>query len=78
MQIALGSPPYWPLACPCTPSSNAGLSSDFMPELIGSILTNTLDLALITAPQANDQVTAVALSREPLYAVLPESPAAGA
>jgi DNA-binding transcriptional LysR family regulator len=58
---------------PLYPKLKTRLSSDFVPELMGSILMSALDLALITAPPADEQVTAVALSREPLYAALPES-----
>jgi len=58
---------------PLHPKLNIHLSSDFVPELIGSILTSALDMALITAPPADEQITAVAVSRWPLYAAVPES-----
>jgi DNA-binding transcriptional LysR family regulator len=61
---------------PLYPKLECRLSSDFMPELVGSILANAFDLALIMAPPAEEQVTAVTFSREPLYAVLRESHAA--
>jgi DNA-binding transcriptional LysR family regulator len=57
---------------PLYPKLKIRLSSDFVPELVGSILTSALDLALITAPPADEQITAVTFSRGPLYAVLPE------
>jgi DNA-binding transcriptional LysR family regulator len=57
---------------PLYPRLKVRLSSDFVPELMGSILTSALDLALITAPPADEQITAVEVSRWPLYAAVPE------
>jgi DNA-binding transcriptional LysR family regulator len=57
---------------PLYPKLKIRLSSDFVPELIGNILTSGLDLALIIAPPGDEQITAVTLSREPLYAAFPE------
>lgn len=57
---------------PLYPRLKIELCSDFAPELVGSILTGALDLALVAAPPKDDQITAVSLSREPLTVVLPE------
>ena len=57
---------------PLYPRLKVELCSDFVPELIGNILTGALDLALVNGPPDDDQITAVSLSREPLSVVLPE------
>ena len=57
---------------PLYPTLKLELCSDFVPELVGSILTGALDLALVTAPPNDEQITTVALARAPLLAVLPE------
>jgi DNA-binding transcriptional LysR family regulator len=57
---------------PLYPGLKIELCSDFVPELIGNLLTGALDLALVNGPPRDNQITAVSLSREPLTAVLPE------
>lgn len=57
---------------PLYPKLEIRLSSDFVPELVGGVLTGSLDLALITAPPPDSRTTAVSLVREPLYAALSE------
>ena len=57
---------------PLYPRLKIELCSDFVPELIGSILTGALDLAFVNGPPEDEQITAVSLSREPLIVVLPE------
>jgi LysR family transcriptional activator of glutamate synthase operon len=41
-------------------------------DLVRSVLAEELNLALVTAPPKNVQITAVPFVREPLHAVLPE------
>ena len=58
---------------PLYPKLKIRLSSEFTPELIGAVLANALDLALVTAPPTDEQITAVPFARTPLYAALPET-----
>ena len=63
---------------PLYPRLKIEVCSDFVPELIGKILTSALDLALVTAPPIDDQITVVSLARTPLTVILPEQhPASG-
>lgn len=57
---------------PLYPRLKLELCSDFVPELIGHLLTGALDIALVNGPPKDDQITAVSLAREPLTVILPE------
>jgi DNA-binding transcriptional LysR family regulator len=48
----------------------------FPMELVRSVVAGELDLALVTAPPLDAQITAAAFDRAPLYAVLPSTHAA--
>jgi DNA-binding transcriptional LysR family regulator len=45
----------------------------FPTELVRSVITGELNLALVTAPSLNTDITAVAFAQTPLYAALPEN-----
>jgi DNA-binding transcriptional LysR family regulator len=57
---------------PLYPTLKINLQSEFSPELVHSLLTSHLDLALITHPDKNPKLTTVKLTEAPLYAVVPE------
>ena len=61
---------------PLYPKLRIQLISEFSSELIRSVMAGELDLALVTAPLENSQITAVAFAQTPLYAVLPQTHAA--
>ena len=42
-------------------------------ELVRSVATGELNLALVTAPSLDADITAVPFAQPPLYAVLPQS-----
>ena len=50
--------------------------SQFPVDLVRSVLAGELDLALVTAPPEDSQITSVLLSRAQLYAIVPEGHAA--
>ncbi len=52
------------------------LISHFSIELVRSVMAGDLNLALVTAPPEDPQITAVPFARMPLYAVLPQTHAA--
>lgn len=43
-------------------------------ELVRSVFAGELNLALVTAPSLNTDITAVPFAQAPLYAALPEKP----
>jgi hypothetical protein len=45
----------------------------FPTELVRSVVTGELNLALVTAPSLNSDITAVSFTKAPLYAALPEN-----
>jgi len=45
----------------------------FPTELVRSVIIGELNLALVTAPSLNTDITAVAFAQTPLYAALPEN-----
>jgi DNA-binding transcriptional LysR family regulator len=45
----------------------------FPTELVRSVITGELNLALVTAPSLNTDITAVPFAQAPLYAALPEN-----
>ena len=49
------------------------LMGQFPTELVRSVITGELNLALVTAPSLNTDITAVAFAQTPLYAALPEN-----
>ena len=49
------------------------LITQFSIELVRSVIAGELNLALVTAPPEDSQITAVPFARAPLYAVLPET-----
>lgn len=61
------------LRLPLFPKLRIRLVSGFPIELVRSVLAGELDLALVTAPPKDSQITAVPFARAPLYAILPES-----
>ncbi len=58
---------------PLYPKLSIRLSSQFSIELVRGVLAGELDLALVTAPPENSQITAVPFALTPIYAVLPET-----
>jgi DNA-binding transcriptional LysR family regulator len=61
---------------PMYPKLRIQLVSEFSNELIRSVMAGDLNLALVTAPPENSQITAVAFAQTPLYAALPPTHAA--
>src|SRR5882757_3723599 len=61
---------------PLYPKLRIQLISDFPSELVRSVMAGELNIALVTAPPENSQVTAVAFAQSPLYAALPQMHAA--
>jgi DNA-binding transcriptional LysR family regulator len=55
------------------PNVRIQLISGFSSELVRSVMAGELDLALVTAPLENSQITAVAFAQTPLYAALPQT-----
>ena len=58
---------------PLYPKLGIRLSSQFPIELVRSVMSGELNLALVTAPPADNQITAVPFVPAPLYAALPET-----
>ena len=58
---------------PLYPKLRIQLISEFSNELVRSVMAGELNLALVTAPLENSQITAVPFAVTPLYAALPES-----
>ena len=58
---------------PLYPNLGIRLISQFSSELVRSVLAGELNLALVTAPPEDSQITAVPFALTPLYAVLPET-----
>jgi LysR substrate binding domain-containing protein len=50
--------------------------SEFSSELVRSVMAGELNLALVTAPPENSQITTAAFAQAPLYAALPQTHAA--
>jgi DNA-binding transcriptional LysR family regulator len=61
---------------PLYPKLRIQLISEFSNELVRSVMAGELNLALVTAPQENSQITIVPFALTPLYAALPEGHAA--
>ncbi len=61
---------------PLYPKLAIRLVSQFSIELVRSVLAGELNLALVTAPPEDAQITAAPFALTPLYAALPESHAA--
>src|SRR5208282_2367776 len=61
---------------PLYPDVRIRLISEFSSELVRSVMAGELDLALVTAPLEDSQITAVAFAQTPLYAALPQAHAA--
>jgi DNA-binding transcriptional LysR family regulator len=61
---------------PLYPKLAIRLISQFSIELVRSVLAGELNLALVTAPPEDSQITAAPFAVTPLYAALPESHAA--
>ncbi len=61
---------------PLYPNLAVRLISEFSFELVRSVLTGELNLALVMAPPEDSQITAVPFALTPLYAVFPETHAA--
>jgi len=68
--------PYSGIRLPLYPKLRIQLISEFSSELIRSVMAGDLNLALVTAPPENSQITAVALAQTPLCAALPVTHAA--
>ena len=58
---------------PLYPRLRIRLMGQFPTELVRSVVTGELNLALVTAPSLNTDITAVAFAQTPLYAALPEN-----
>jgi DNA-binding transcriptional LysR family regulator len=58
---------------PLHPNLNVDLRSEFAPDLVKDVLDGTLDLALVTQPEANPRLSAVKIFESPMYIVLDES-----
>lgn len=58
---------------PLYPKLRIQLISEFSNELIRSVMAGELNMALVTAPLENSQITAVPFALTPLYAALPVS-----
>ena len=61
---------------PLYPTLRIRLITEFSSELVRSVMAGELDLAFVTAPLENSQITAVAFAQTPLYTVLPQTHAA--
>jgi DNA-binding transcriptional LysR family regulator len=61
---------------PLYPNLGIRLISQFSIELVRSVMAGELNLALVTAPPEDSQITAVPFALTPLYAALPETHAA--
>ena len=61
---------------PLYPKLRVQLISEFSSELVRSVMAGELNLALVTAPPENSQITAAAFAQTPLYAALPQTHAA--
>jgi len=61
---------------PLYPKLRIRLISQFSIELVRSVMAGELNLALVTAPAEDPQITAVPFALTPLYAVLPQTHAA--
>lgn len=58
---------------PLYPRLRIRLMGQFPAELVRSVVTGELNLAIVTAPSVNGDVTAVAFAQTPLFAALPEN-----
>jgi len=58
---------------PLYPNLDVRLISQFSVELVRSVLAGELNLALVTAPPADPQITAVPFAPAPLYVAFPEN-----
>jgi DNA-binding transcriptional LysR family regulator len=61
---------------PLYPKLRIQLISEFSSELVRSVIAGELNLALVTAPPGNSQITAAAFAETHLYAALPQAHAA--
>ena len=61
---------------PLYPKLRIQLISEFSRELVRSVIAGELNLALVTAPPDNSQITAAAFAETHLYAALPQTHAA--
>ncbi len=61
---------------PLYPKLRVQLISEFSSELVRSVIAGELNLALVTAPPDNSQITAAAFAETQLYAALPQTHAA--
>ena len=61
---------------PLYPKLRIQLISEFSSELVRSVIAGELNLALVTAPPENSQITAAAFAETHLYAALPQTHAA--
>ena len=61
------------VSLPLYPTLGVRLISQFSIELVRSVLSGELNLALVTAPSEDPQITAVPFALTPLYAALPET-----
>jgi len=61
---------------PLYPKLRIQLISEFSSELVRSVIAGEVNLALVTAPPGNSQITAAAFAETHLYAALPQAHAA--
>jgi DNA-binding transcriptional LysR family regulator len=61
---------------PLYPKLRIHLIGEFSSELVRSLMAGELNLALVTAPTENSQITAVAFAQKPVCAALPQNHAA--
>jgi DNA-binding transcriptional LysR family regulator len=80
--LTIGRPPYanhdWvstmlAIRLPLYPRLGIRLKTQFAMESVHSVLVGEVDLALVTAPPQDVQITAVSFAPAPLYAVLPQN-----
>ena len=80
--LTIGRPPYanhdWvstmlAIRLPLYPKLGIRLKTQFAMESVHSVLVGEVDLALVTAPPQDVQITAVSFAPAPLYAVLPQN-----
>ena len=83
--LTIGHSPYadhdwisalFAIRLPLYPRLSIRLKTQFAMESVHSVLVGELDLALVTAPPQDPQITAVPYAPAPLYAAVPETHAA--
>ena len=80
-RLTIGHSPYvdpvmvstlFSIRLPLHPNLVLNMQSDFSPELVHSLLTSKLDLALIAHPGANRKLTMAKITESPFYIAIPD------